>query len=88
MSEEKEKSISHHDMVKEKLEENIFRMANGRFMVVVQKRINGKIKTKKKRNIKLIQEARQIRKGFIYQLSQDDLKHRDGQFKWDVAYKK
>lgn len=34
-----EKYLSHHDKVKEKLEENIFKMANGRFMVVVQKRI-------------------------------------------------
>jgi hypothetical protein len=43
----KEKHLSPHDKVKDKVEENIFRMANGRFMVVVQKRINGKVRTKK-----------------------------------------
>lgn len=93
MSEEKDKSkkakyLSPHDTVREKVEENIYRMANGHLMVVVQKRINGKVKTKKKRNIKLIQEARQERRKLTYELNQEDLKHRDGQFKWNVAYDK
>ncbi len=93
MAEEKDKSkketyLSPHDTVREKAEENIYRMANGRLMVVVQKRINGKVKTKKKRNIKLIQEARQERKRLTHELEQEDLKHRDGQFKWNVAFQK
>lgn len=93
MGDEKDKSkkakyLSPHDAVREKVEENIYRMINGHLMVVVQKRINGKVKTKKKRNIKLIQEARQERKRLTYELDQEDLKHRDGQFKWNVAYQK
>ncbi len=83
-----EPKLDHNDKVKSKKEENIYEMASGHYMVVVQKRINGKVKTKKKRKIKLIQEARQIRKGFRYVLSQEDMKHRDGQFKWKVAYER
>ncbi|MFN7455743.1 MAG: tyrosine-type recombinase/integrase [Pseudobdellovibrionaceae bacterium] len=82
------KILSRHDTVKNKKDECIYEMANGRYMVVVQKRINGKVRTKKKRNIKLIQEARQERKRFTYELNQEDMKHRDGQYKWDVAYEK
>ncbi len=63
-------------------------MANGRYMVVVQKRINGKVRTKKKRNIKLIQEAKQCRKKFTYELNEEEMKHRDGQLKWKAAYEK
>ena len=84
----KEKHLSPHDKVKDKVEENIFRMANGRFMVVVQKRINGKVRTKKKRQIKLIQDARQLRKKFTNELNQEDMRHRDGQLKWKAAYEK
>lgn len=83
-----EKHISHHDKVKDKLERNIFRMNDGSFMVVVQRRINGKIRTKKKRKIKLIQEARQIRNGFVYQLNRENIKVKDGQLKWRSAYEK
>jgi len=82
------KKLSRHDTVKEKKDECIYEMANGRYMVVVQKRINGKVRTKKKRNIKLIQEARQERKRFTSELNQEDMKHRDGQLKWSIAYGK
>ncbi len=41
------KTLSRHDIVKEKKFECIYEMANGRYMVVVQKRINGKVRTKK-----------------------------------------
>lgn len=81
-----ETKLDYNDKVKRKVEENIYEMASGHYMVVVQKRINGKVKTKKKRKIKLIQEARQERKKFRYELSQEDMKHRDGQFKWAVAF--
>lgn len=84
----KEKYLSPHDKVSEKVEECIYKMANGRFMVVVQKRINGAVRTKKQRQIKLIQEARQQRKKFTYELNQEDMKHRDGQLKWRAAYAK
>jgi len=84
----KEKYLSPHDKVREKVEECIYKMANGRLMVVVQKRINGKVRTKKKRQIKLIQEARQLRKKFTYELEQEDMRHRDGQLKWKAAYGK
>lgn len=82
------KVLSRHDVVKKKKDECIYEMANGRYMVVVQKRINGKVRTKKKRNIKLIQEARQERKRFTSELNQEDMKHRDGQSKWNVTYEK
>lgn len=88
---ETEKSEPHldpNDRVKIKKEENIYEMANGRYMVVVQKRIGGKVRTKKKRNVKLIQEARQLRKKFRYELGEDDMRNRDGQKKWNVAYEK
>lgn len=82
------KNLSRHDIVKEKKDECIYEMANGRYMVVVQKRINGKVRTKKKRNIKLMQEAKQCRKKFTYELNQEEMKHRDGQLKWKAAYEK
>ncbi len=82
----KAKYLSPHDKVR-KVEECIYRMVNSnRFLVVVQKRINGKVRTKKKRQVKLIQEARQLRKKFTYELEQEDMRHRDGQLKWEVAY--
>lgn len=84
----KEKFLSPHDMVREKIEECIYKMANGRFMVVVQKRINGKVRTKKQRQVKLIQEARQLRKKFTNELNQEDMRHKDGQLKWEAAYGK
>lgn len=84
--EKKEKHLSPHDKVREKVEECIYKMANGRLMVVVQKRINGKVRKKKKRQIKLIREARQLRKKFTYELEQEDMRHRDGQLKWGAAY--
>lgn len=84
----KVKVLSRHDTVRERKGEGIYLMANGRFMVVVTKRINGKVRTKKKRNIKLIQEAKQLRKKFTYELNQEDMKHRDGQLKWRAAYAK
>lgn len=84
----KEKFLSHHDKVRHKVEECIYRMDNNRFMVVVTKRINGRVRTKKKRQVKLIQEARQLRKKFTYELNQEDMKHRDGQLKWGAAYGK
>ena len=77
-----------HDRVKSKKEENIYELENGNFLVIVQKRINGKVRTKKARNVKGIQEARSQRKKFNYELGQEDLKHRDGQFKWKIAYDK
>lgn len=83
-----EKTLSRHDKVKSKKEECIYEMVDGRYMVVVQKRINGKVRTKKQRNIKLIQEARQQRKKFTYELNQEDMRHRDGQLKWKSAYEK
>lgn len=86
--EKKKTFLSPHDKVSEKVEECIYKMANGRFMVVVQKRINGKVRTKKQRQIKLIQEARQQRKKFTYELNQEDMRHRDGQLKWKAAYAK
>src|SRR5690606_38623169 len=86
--EKKKTFLSPHDKVSEKIEECIYKMANGRFMVVVTKRINGKVRTKKKRQIKLIQEARQLRKKFTYELNQEDMKHKDGQLKWGAAYGK
>lgn len=82
------KDLSRHDVVKAKKDECIYEMANGRYMVVVQKRINGKVRTKKKRNIKLMQEAKQCRKKFTYELNQEEMKHRDGQLKWKAAYEK
>lgn len=78
--------LDYNDRVKRKVEENIYEMASGHYMVVVQKRINGKVKTKKKRKIRLIQEARQERKKFRNELSKEDMKHRDGQIKWAVAF--
>ena len=82
----KAKYLSPHDKVR-KVEECIYRMVNSnRFLVVVQKRINGKVRTKKKRQVKLIQEARQLRKKFTYELEQEDMRHRDGQLKWEAAY--
>ncbi|MCB0367945.1 MAG: tyrosine-type recombinase/integrase [Bdellovibrionales bacterium] len=87
-AQKKEKYLSPHDKVWKKIEECIYRMENGRFMVVVQKRINGKVRTKKKRQVKLLQEARQLRKKFTYELNQEDMRHRDGQLKWKAAYER
>ncbi|MCW5799535.1 MAG: tyrosine-type recombinase/integrase [Nitrospira sp.] len=91
MSEENDKSkksnrLTTHDKVSFKVEECIYRMVNHRFMVVVQKRINGKTRTKKKRQIKYLPEARKIRREFIYELNQEDIRYRDGQLKWGAAY--
>lgn len=80
--------LDSNDRIKSKKEENIYEMPNGRYMVIVQKRINGKVKTKKKRNVKLIQEARQLKKKFIYELNDDYRKHKEGRRKWKVAYEK
>lgn len=90
MNNEQDKSTTkkNHDKVERKKEDSIYELENGNFLVIVQKRINGKVRTKKSRNVKGIQEARSQRKKFNYELNQEDLKHRDGQFKWQIAYGK
>ncbi len=35
-----------------------------------------------------MQEAKQCRKKFTYELNQEEMKHRDGQLKWKAAYEK
>lgn len=80
------KQISKHDKILEKKEENIYRTGKDLFLVIVQKRVNGKMRTRKARNVKGIQEARGTRKKFRYELEQEDLRYRDGQKKWKIAY--
>lgn len=87
-TENHEPKLAPNDRIKGKKEENIFEMPNGRYMVIVQKRIGGKVRTKKKRNVKLIQEARQLKKKFIYELGEDHMRHKDGKRKWKVAYER
>lgn len=40
------KTLDPHDKILRKKEENIFEMANGRYMVIVQKRIGGKVNSR------------------------------------------
>lgn len=87
-TENHEPKLSPNDRIVGKKEENIFEMPNGRYMVIVQKRIGGKVRTKKKRNVKLIQEARQLKRKFIYELGEDHMRHKDGKRKWKVAYER
>lgn len=80
------KEKKNYDKTLSKREDCIYTVGPNLFMVIAQRRVQGKTLTKKARNVKGIQEARNKRNQFLAYLVEKDRELERGKLTWETAF--